>query len=222
LGLQLLGVALGVTLMGLGLGLGIDPYQDVIAFRHAKPCPIVSASSGHQCIARESGRFAGKHIATTTDQNGTTSRSYVVEVVRASGETERLDVDSDLYNAARRGADVALETWRGHVVNLSVQGKSSPQPAPSAYALGGAIFVAWSGVGLFLWGCLCRGRLRSLFGPMGFRTFGWLFLGLWTMLFMGPLLIYGIPWPVMVFLVLPLWAFGAVISGYFVGAIDDF
>jgi hypothetical protein len=207
----------GLAVIWIGVDLAAKPYRETVLFRHAEPCAHRSVTQeASDCIGRETGRVTDKDTRTessgTTDSE-TTTTVYELSIKRSSGKTETHEIDSALYDAARRGSRADLETWRGEVVGITVRGESDDLSPSSVGALTLSLLVAWAGAGLVLWSALGDGRFRGF--PGGWmRTFAWMFLGLWTLAPAGYIVASGVGWETAV--AVGFWLFGlAVIVPFF-------
>jgi hypothetical protein len=174
------------ALIGAGAG-SVGPYQDTVAFHHAQVCSggvPTPPQSAHGCVARETGSVTGRHthIESVNDGSGgsSTLTHYLLDLRRASGTTQSLEVGSSLYAAAAVGDRADLQTWRGSVVRMTVADWIQTYDPAQEGVLDYTAMGAWTGLGLILWALLGNGALRQLLGICGLRAFGWLNSGGWT------------------------------------------
>jgi hypothetical protein len=162
--------ALGGLIAGV-LWVG-PPYRDVLAYRHAPPCPAGVPGSG--CVGHDTGTVLDKDTGENCSSDGNGGEhctTYYRLQLRRAGDTEWWVVDEDIYRAAIRDDTAQLSTWHGDVVRLVLRGHTEEYGAPAENAVILRLAALWLLVGLAIW-AVGSGYLGTL---IAFPNFGWLF-----------------------------------------------
>ncbi|RAY13031.1 hypothetical protein DPM19_21225 [Actinomadura craniellae] len=218
---RLTGVLLGVLALAGGVRFGVDDYRDVISFRRAEPCAPGVTEPWRDCLVADTALVRSRRTYTTPGtEDSPPETHYRLTLERTSGRVQTKNVGEGVYDAAEPGSRVGLRLWHGSIVAVQAGGLTSKANPPSAGGLMAALMLGWAGVGLLLWSLVCDGSPHSLFGEMGHRAFGWLFLGGWTVMIWINALAYGLDsWWGVAFLAV-FWLFGASIAIGFILPID--
>ncbi|WP_163506675.1 hypothetical protein [Fodinicola acaciae] len=182
---RVVALLLGIVAIAIAVSVQLSrgPVQGVLAYRRAPDCAAGSEKAG--CLGFEAGRIVDKDTYETGGGGGSATdppdppvTHYEVTIRRVSGTTETKEVDFGFYDAVKSGDAARLRVWQGAIVRVSAAGHEQSFQAPASTALVWTLLVGWLGAGLLLWVVVGGGALGSLFGPLGFRVVGWIFLGL--------------------------------------------
>lgn len=168
------GLAAGALLAGV-----VGPAGSVLGYRHAPPCSAaVRYSPRWDCVGHEDAVVVD---AGYTDGGSSGQRyGYYVVVTRASGRTERIGADRELYRAAYRGERAGLRLWHGAVAAVSVDGVADDKGVslPSGWIAWAVL--AWLGLGLMVWAVLDEGTFEGRLFAHAVRLLVWSSQGLVT------------------------------------------
>jgi hypothetical protein len=224
----------GGLLTAVALVVFVGVYRDLAAFRGA---PVCSGAAGPDCVAVEEATVTAKRVEGTR-QSGLVGQfgpgapmgpdpfpptppsppsfpsssdsgpSYRVAVARAGREPEELTVTYDLYEVADPGDRARLRVWRGDVVGIELEGRSSASAPRAAWWVAATMVAAWFGAGVVARSL--RDRHRASFG--GGDLFAWGWLALWTT---GATVVAATGGTLAVVVAVAFWWFGAAVADTF-------
>jgi hypothetical protein len=158
----------------------VPPYQDVVAYRQAPPCPAGGPGPGSGCVGRDTGtvlaKDTGERCSSYSTGDGTSDHesctTYYRLQLRRAGDTDWLEVDEDIYEAARQHDTAELSTWHGDIVRVALRGHTEEYGAPAENTVVLRLALLWLLLGLAIW-AVGSGYLGTL---IAFPNFGWLLM----------------------------------------------